>query len=81
MDGGQVDKKEIDMKKAKMVWADEGVIWVCRTCGAYNLETLNWEDFVCIYCGVVIHALAERQYIKSPTWLPPPRRGTGGRDE
>jgi len=46
------------MKKKEKKYFSYGVIWMCPSCGAYNLNEIQWEDFECINCGYVIHAEA-----------------------
>ena len=38
------------------------VIWICRNCGAYNLDPVDWTNFECILCGANYLALASPQF-------------------
>lgn len=39
------------IKKGKVY--EPAVLWTCRTCGAYNLHPVEWDEFDCISCGVI----------------------------
>ena len=32
---------------------EPSVLWVCRTCGSFNLHPVEWDDFECICCGTI----------------------------
>jgi len=53
---------EMSKRKKKNVRTfSYGVIWVCPSCCAYNLNEVGWEDFECISCGYLIHAEAHTE--------------------
>jgi len=53
-------------KKQKIEEVQCGVIWICRTCGAYNLDPIDLNDFECIVCGDKIYAEANVALAKRP---------------
>jgi len=52
-------------KKNRKVRRDMCVIWICRACGAYNLDPIDWEHFDCINCGTRYYAQAMSEIEKT----------------
>lgn len=53
-------------EKEKTEKVEHGVIWICRTCGAYNLDPLDLHDFECIACGERLYAEAHIEFTNRP---------------
>lgn len=50
------------MNRTKYI--EEAVLWICPQCGAYNLHPVGWEEFECINCMMIYHALAHEVIIE-----------------
>lgn len=32
---------------------EPSVLWICRTCGSFNLHPIEWSEFDCLCCGTI----------------------------
>jgi len=55
--GGKMSKPKI--KKGKTY--EPSVLWICKTCGGFNLHPVEWNDFECIHCGVIYSILFDKE--------------------
>ena len=52
-----MDKPKI--KKGKVY--EPSVLWICRTCGSFNLHPVEWGEFECITCGTIYQIIFDEQ--------------------
>lgn len=43
--------KKPEIKKGKVY--EPSVLWICRTCGSFNLCPVEWGEFECICCATI----------------------------
>ena len=53
-------------KAIKIKKVNQGVIWVCPACGAYNLNEVGWDEFGCVNCEYILYAPAHGVYVEIP---------------